>query len=149
MSVKAELKLNRISALDPSEFHVQLLICNISCPASPVAGPRGGLVKKKKSGNLNPQNWNSLPSALRWRVCQSFTLLRSTWTYGMKKCRSWNWANECHSDTEQSRPDTAEGAEGSCSTATDSYRAQQHTALLVWTFIVAGALIYGLGIFFF
>lgn len=48
MSVKAELKLNRISALDPSEFHVQLLICNISCPASPVAGPRGGLVKKKK-----------------------------------------------------------------------------------------------------
>lgn len=48
MSVKAELKLNRISALDPSEFHFQLLICNISCPVSPVADPRRGLVKKKK-----------------------------------------------------------------------------------------------------
>ena len=36
----------------PSEFHVQLLICNISCPASPVAGPQRGLVKKKKKKKL-------------------------------------------------------------------------------------------------
>ena len=54
-SVKAELKLDRISMRYPSEFHVQLLICNISCPASPVAGPQRGLVKKKNKKKIKMQ----------------------------------------------------------------------------------------------
>lgn len=41
-----------------------------------------------QSAELAAQNCNSLHSWLCQRVCLSFTLLRSTWTYGMHTCHS-------------------------------------------------------------
>lgn len=60
-------------------------ICSISCLASSADGPRRG---RERLENRIHRIVTRCPLGCVSEVCLSFTLLRSTWTYGMQTCQS-------------------------------------------------------------